>query len=107
LSLRERGGILFFTDHLEQTEDWADVLVVDIALSGPDSGCTWATWNSEIAGAIRDWDPVGSPPLRDVDDRTGHWRVRVPVPRNAAHILGEDAAVEITVDARTTLDRAR
>jgi pimeloyl-ACP methyl ester carboxylesterase len=107
LSLRERGGILFWTDHLEQTEDWADVLVVDIALNGPDSGCTWATWNSEIAGAIRDWDPAGTPPLRDVDERPGHWRVRVPVPRGAAHILGEGAAVEITVDGRATLDHER
>ncbi|MEE6272512.1 hypothetical protein V2J56_04015 [Georgenia sp. MJ206] len=107
ISLRERGGILFFTDHLEQTEDWADVLVVDIALSGPDSGCTWATWNSEIGGAIRDWDPAGTPPLRDVDDRPGHWRVRVPVPRGAAQILGDNATVEITVDGRATLDRSR
>jgi hypothetical protein len=105
ISLRERGGVLFFTDHLEQTEDWADVLVVDIAQGGPDSGATWATWNSEIGGAIRDWDPRGTAPLADADARPGHWKVRVPLPPGARPLLGRDAAVEITVDARGTLDQ--
>ena len=104
ISLRQHGGLLSFLDHLEQTADWLDTLVVDI---GADTGghlATWATWNSAIPGAIRDWDPASTAPLDDEDDRPGHWRVRVPVPANARELLGADAAVQIVVESRHTLD---
>ncbi len=106
LSLRQKGGFLSFLDHLEQTADWLDTLVVDIGADEAGRFVTWATWNSVIPGAIRDWNPAGTPALADEDDRPGHWRVRVPVPENARELLGPDAAVEIVVESRTTLDRA-
>ncbi|QTE28301.1 esterase/lipase family protein [Pengzhenrongella sicca] len=104
ISLRERGGLLSFLDHLEQTADWLDTLVVDIGADADGRFATWATWNSTIPGAIRDWDPVGTEPLHDQDDQPGRWRVLVPVPPGARELLGADAAVEIVVAARHTLD---
>jgi hypothetical protein len=106
VSLRERDGLLSFLDHLEQTADWSDTLVVDI---GPDAGGrygTWATWSSQILGALRDWDPTATDPLTDLDERPASWRVRVPVPEGSRELLGPDAAVEIVVAPRSTLDRA-
>jgi len=105
LSLRQRGGLLSFLDHLEQTADWLDTLVVDIRADGTERIAAWATWNSEIPGAIRDCDPTGTPGLADDDDRPGHWRARVPVPVPARVLLGQNAAVEIVVEVRHTLDR--
>ncbi|MBT2521163.1 hypothetical protein [Arthrobacter sp. ISL-28] len=32
LSIREEEGRFLFTDHLEQTEDWSDSLLVDIEI---------------------------------------------------------------------------
>jgi len=107
ISLRERGGLLSFLDHLEQTADWSDTLVVDIGRDGSEQVATWATWNSEIPGAIRDWNPIDTPALDDADGRPGHWRVLVPVPANARALLGANAAVEIVVEARHTLDQER
>lgn len=104
LSLRSRGSLLSFVDHLEQTADWADALVVDI---GPDAAgrwATWARWGSQVPGAVRDLDFAGQEPLQDCDGRRGYWRVEVPVPEGARTLLGERAAVEIRVSPRTTLD---
>lgn len=105
VSLRQRGGLLSFLDHLEQTADWSDTLVVDI---GPDAAgrcATWAAWSSQIPGALRDRDPAATEPLEDLDDRPGSWRVRLPVPAGSRELLGRDAAVEIVVTPRSTLDR--
>ena len=90
LSLRKKGGILTFLDHLEQTADWADVLVVDIAFEQGTTPQSWAVWNSSITTAIRDWvpDPAVDPPLQDQDTSAGHWLVRVPVPPAARKLLG-------------------
>ncbi|HSK26909.1 MAG TPA: hypothetical protein VK894_08380, partial [Jiangellales bacterium] len=97
ISLREKGGIFGFFDHLEQTADFDDTLVVDIA---PGDEATppraWATWNSVIPGAIRDWQPEGEP-LADTDATPGVWRGRVRVPPPARPILGEHAEVVLTV----------
>lgn len=108
LSLRSKGGLLSFLDHLEQAEDWADVLVVDIQLPPDGPPRTWARWGSELPGALRDWapDPERDAPLADEDAAPGVWRVRVPVPVGARGLLGADAAVTIAVAARATLDRS-
>jgi len=65
LSLRQRRGIFDFRDHLEQTADFDDVLVVDI---GADSQrlVAWAQWNSQLPVHLRDYQPSG-PPLVDED----------------------------------------
>ena len=101
LSVRERDGIFAFFDHLEQTADWEDTLVVDIepgdATSPPKA---YATWNSIIPGALRDWQPDGDP-LPDLAEARGVWRGRIPVPATARPILGENAAIVITVRGRS------
>ncbi|AEI12188.1 esterase/lipase family protein [Cellulomonas gilvus] len=106
MSLRSRGGLLSFLDHLEQAEDWADVLVVDIQEDGG-TRRTWARWGSELGGAIRDWapDPERDEALADDDPAPGAWRSRVPLPPAARALLGESAAVTIAVHGRATLDR--
>jgi hypothetical protein len=97
ISLRQKGGVFGFFDHLEQTADFDDTLVVDIA---PGDETTlpraWATWNSVIPGAIREWQPEGDP-LPDTDPASGTWRGSVRVPHSARPILGEDAEVVLTV----------
>jgi hypothetical protein len=100
LSLREKNGVFDFFDHLEQTADWDDTLVVDIQPGDGDSGPkAWVVWNSESLGALRDWNPTGAP-LGDEDPTTGVWRAAVRVPPAARPILGEDARIELTVRGR-------
>lgn len=100
ISLRERGGVFGFFDHLEQTADWEDTLVVDVEPGNETSPPrAFATWNSVIPGALRDWRPDGDP-LPDLADAPGVWRGRVRVPAAARPILGENAAIVLTVRGR-------
>ena len=100
LSIRERGGIFGFLNHLEQTADFDDTLVVDIAPGdGQSAPQAWATWNSEIPGPIRDWEPSGQP-LGDADVATGVWKGRIGIPPTARPILGPHAEVVLTVTTR-------
>ena len=98
LSLRERGGIFGFGDHIEQAADFDDVLVVDVE---PQDGIlrAWANWNSEIPGTLRDYKPSGDP-LSDQNPETGEWESRIPLPQNARDFLGQDAAVYLAARAR-------
>jgi pimeloyl-ACP methyl ester carboxylesterase len=94
LSLSERDRRFFWRDHLEQTTDFDDILVVDVAQN--ETGLAgWATWASTIEKPIRDYQPSGEPP-GDQDDRLGIWRVNVPLPPAGA-FLGQDAAVSLVV----------
>lgn len=95
LSLRERHGFLTFGDHLEQTPDLDDVLVVDVG-TPPENPGIWATWNSLIPGAVRDHVPDG-PPLGDEDPSDGTWVAHIPLPATAAPILGDAARIRLTV----------
>ncbi|MBD8058856.1 alpha/beta hydrolase [Cellulomonas sp. JH27-2] len=106
LSLRRRGGLLSFADHLEQTADWEDTLVVDIGPDATGRPATWGVWASSLPGAIRDWspDPAHDPPLVDTEPAPGHWRVNVPVPPAAHGLLGAAAGVTIEVVGRSTAD---
>ncbi|MQY10455.1 hypothetical protein SRB5_05630 [Streptomyces sp. RB5] len=97
LSVREHDGILGFGDHLEQTADFDDTLVVDIAPgSGTDKPRAWASWNSAIGGALRDWVPDGAP-LPDANPAPECWEGVVRVPATARPILGEGAAIRLRV----------
>jgi hypothetical protein len=63
LSLRvfklvERGGAFRFRDHLEQVPDWTDSLIVDVGSELGDGMQAWAAWNSEVAGANDELDPI-------------------------------------------------
>ncbi|MBA2417139.1 MAG: hypothetical protein H0V64_14890 [Geodermatophilaceae bacterium] len=102
LSLRQHEGLFSFLDHLEQTEDWQDILVVDI---GPaESGQlprAWATWNSTIPGALRSWTPNPQEELRDTAPTEADlWRGSIPLPPMAHQLLGERAAIQLTVTPR-------
>lgn len=102
ISVRQGSRGLVFGDHLEQIEDWADVLVIDIAPAS-DGGLpdAWAVWNSELSGTIRDWSPTASPPLTDQDpDRPEHWRGSVALPVAAHALLGVSARLQLTVTPR-------
>lgn len=107
LSLRRRGGLLSFVDHLEQTADWEDTLVVDIGADAAGAPATWGVWASSLPRAIRDWtpDPAADVPLADEEPAAGRWRVRVPLPAAATGLLGAGAAVTLEVAGRATADR--
>ncbi|MGR6967768.1 esterase/lipase family protein [Geodermatophilus sp. URMC 61] len=101
ISVRQSGGVFGFFDHLEQTADWEDTLVVDIEPGdGEAPPRAFAAWNSVIPGALRDWQPDKGP-LTDEEPEPGLWRGRIPVPVTARPILGQDAAVLLTVHGRT------
>ncbi|WP_209305434.1 alpha/beta hydrolase [Blastococcus sp. CT_GayMR20] len=101
LSIREKGGIFNFGDHLEQTADFDDTLVVDFAPGDGTRGPrVWATWNSVIPGAIRAWVPGEAFLIADTVEAPGRWRGNIPFPRTAAGILGKDATITLTVTGR-------
>ncbi|GAA4931368.1 alpha/beta fold hydrolase [Streptomyces coeruleoprunus] len=96
LSLRQGGRrILSFSDHLEQTADFDDILVIDVGTAAPGPG-VWAAWNSVIPGAIKDHEPRGRP-LGDEDPRSGLWTAHVPLPETAHPLLGADARIRLSV----------
>jgi len=102
LSVRQRDGLFSFLNHLEQTEDWQDILVVDIA-PGEDGQLprAWATWNSTIPMALRSWAPRPEQQLQDTAPQlTELWRGSIPLPPIAHQLLGEHARVQLTVTPR-------
>jgi len=102
ISVRERNGVFAFFDHLEQTEDWQDVLVVDIAPAIEQQlPRAWAAWNSDLAMAIRDWTPDDAAELNDTDTEPGRWRGEIRLPDIAHQLLGRDARLRLTVTKRT------
>ena len=98
LSLRQRRGIFDFRDHLEQTADFDDVLVVDIGAHAQEL-VAWAKWNSELPVQLRDYQPSG-PPLVDEDRAPGSWVTSVLLPAPAREFLGSRAAIRLTVQDR-------
>jgi hypothetical protein len=104
ISLRQRRGLLNFIDHLEQSEDWQDILVVDIAADQQQPQQAWATWNSAIPEAIRDWTPNAQTALADqASDTPNLWRSTIPLPQSAHRLLGRNAAIQLTVTPHRTL----
>ncbi|MCX4683590.1 alpha/beta hydrolase [Kitasatospora purpeofusca] len=93
--LKEHNGFFGFGDHLEQTADFADTLIVDVDTDSP-RPAAWAHWNSEVDGAIRDLHPTG-PPLPDEDPRAEGWLAHIPLPATTRPILGPDARIRLTV----------
>jgi len=101
LSVEQRDGLFSFLDHLEQTEDWQDTLIIDIAPG--DQGHipqAWATWNSTIPGALRSWIPSPEQKLVDHEGQPERWVGSVPLPRLAHPLLGDRARVQLTVTPR-------
>ena len=102
MSIREVDGHFFFDDHLEQTADWQDTLMIDIEPPhrerGPSSA--WAAWNSNIPTALRDWEPGDKDVLEDTDDTPNRWKGFVGVPELYRELLGSNAGITITVTPR-------
>lgn len=103
MSITERDGHFFFDDHLEQTEDWQDTLLVEI--EPPSEGRllprAWAAWNSTVRAAVRDWDPEDKDFLEDTDPAPEHWSGRIEVPEISRDLLGHNAGIRITVTPRS------
>ncbi|WP_411376279.1 esterase/lipase family protein [Arthrobacter sp. MPF02] len=102
MSIVEKQGRFFFEDHMEQTEDWQDTLVVDIE---PPSAkqplpTAWAAWNSTIPTALRDWIPDDRDRLLDRDGTANRWSGRIDVPALMKPLLGDNAGLQITVTPR-------
>jgi len=92
LSLREEGGMFRFGDHIEQTTDFDDTLVVDVGVNDA-ALVAWAAWASDIKVPLRDYEPHGEP-LTDQDPEPGVWVRKIPFPRSGA-FLGEQAALRL------------
>lgn len=102
MSITEKEGRFFFDDHMEQTEDWQDTLLVDI--EAPSAGRplpkAWAAWNSTIPTALRDWNPGHDDQLKDTDSAPERWQGRIDVPEFAKALLGVHAGIRLTVTPR-------
>ena len=109
--LDEHGGSFRFADHLEQVPDWSDSLIVDIGPGEAGAGLqAWLAWNSEVAGAISEFDPI-TEGLAEPDRHPvpliraeGQWQCRVDLPGEARKlpILGPAARLTITITDRDT-----
>ena len=106
LSLREHDGIFTFGDHIEQSADFDDMLVVDVEPPTADRPVpkAWASWASQIASPLRDYDPSEDAVLTDQDDTSGLWVTHVPLPSPSGSFLGDSAAVRLTVRSRRPAD---
>ena len=93
LSLREEGGFFRWGEHLEQTTDFDDTLVIDVKEAAPTISA-WATWASGLPGLVRDYAPAGAP-LTDTEPAPGVWVADVGLPTSGA-FLGPAAVVRLT-----------
>ncbi len=90
-------------DHLEQIADFDDILIIDVR-AAPGGLQTWASWNSEVKGLIKDLKPTGNPAdapvgtqLGDEDSAERSWVAHIKLPETAQKFLGEDARIRLTV----------
>ncbi|MET9828797.1 alpha/beta fold hydrolase [Streptomyces sp. NPDC006385] len=93
ISLRERRGILSLGDHLEQSADFSDTLVIDVGTPEAGPGI-WAAWNSDIEGAIRDHHVAGEPRV-DEDPTPNRWVAHLHLPTTAAPLVGRAARIRL------------
>lgn len=98
ISVRQKRGIFDFRDHLEQTADFDDWLVVDVGVAGG-SLAAWAAWVSELRVTLRDYTPTGAP-LTDEDATPRRWVKNIPLPATARRVFGPGAALRLTVRDR-------
>jgi pimeloyl-ACP methyl ester carboxylesterase len=103
MSITEKQGRFFFDDHMEQTEDWQDALLVDIEPPGDGRVLprAWAAWTSTIPTAIRDWNPGEEDFLTDMEDTPNFWRGHIGVPEFSKDLLGQNAGIRLTVTPRS------
>jgi pimeloyl-ACP methyl ester carboxylesterase len=92
-----------FSEHLEQVPDWADTAIFDIGPNDAGDGLqAWAAWNSEVNGAIDQFDPITPNPCPIAPTTDGRWQFRVPLPATARAlpILGPKATLLLTITDR-------
>ncbi|WP_369184360.1 esterase/lipase family protein [Streptomyces sp. Y1] len=97
--LTEEHGLLFWRDHLAQTADWDDTLIVDVGHEADDPKGElrlWAAWNSQVPVAIADRYPISDGPLAPDRDAT----LSVPLPPSAGRLLGADASLVLRPSVR-------
>ena len=96
ISLDQRGGIFGFGDHLEQIADWEDTLVVDVAAreDGLVEEVRWQ-WNSDLPGLIAEKDVLDN--KLDWQPGDDDWQPEIPLPAMGKRLLGDDAALALTV----------
>jgi hypothetical protein len=104
MAIREEGKTLSLEDHMEQTEEWVDTLMVDI--QPPDETHplpqAWGVWTSGLEKTLQEWNPSDSDSLEDLEkDRTDYWVGEIPVPVVARYLLGDSARIRITVTPRS------
>ena len=98
--LKEQDNFFDFSEHLEQVSDWADTAIFDVGPDDVGKGLrAWANWNTDIPGAIEDFDPTTSQPrqIRQLPD--GSWQFDLPLPAVARSlpILGQDSKLRMTI----------
>ncbi|MEV4538622.1 hypothetical protein AB0J82_33065 [Asanoa sp. NPDC049518] len=101
ISVRVRDGVFDFLDHLEQAEDWSDILLVDIAPDPTGRLRCWATWNGTSTTAIRFWEPGPDELVEDANPGAGVWQGEIPMPEVARKLLGASARLVLTVTPRS------
>ena len=92
LSLREEGGFFKWGEHIEQTTDFDDTLVIDVRVDDT-TPAAWAKWASSLGSLLRDYQPDGDP-LTDQESQPGVWVARISFPQSGA-FLGPEAAVRL------------
>lgn len=107
--LTEEHSRFVWGSHLEQVADWEDTLVVDVGRSDDKDASTlrtWIAWNSAVAGAIDEFDPItkGLPRKQQRDmtlTRQGDDRYcEIPLPKISRRIVGEAARIRLTISRR-------
>jgi hypothetical protein len=99
LSVRESGGIFHLGQHLEQTADFDDYLIIDLEPRKA-AFAVWAVWQSSLGHVLADYKPEGDP-LEDKDQRAGAWQASVRLPAQAMAKFGKNAAVHLAATRRT------
>jgi hypothetical protein len=101
LHLTETHHGFLWEHHLEQVADWEDTLIVDVGRRDNDSETAmraWIAWNSAIAGAIEDHDPVST----DDHPFDGNGvECDIALPPVVHPLLGEAARLRLTVSRRS------
>jgi hypothetical protein len=103
ISLEQRGGVFRFGQHLEQTADFDDTLVVDVFDRDSERPArAWARWGSQIPGSLREWRRGDDDELHSDEEATsgGLWRASVPLPDPAGRILGPEARLALAITTR-------
>lgn len=104
ISIRERNGIFWFADHVEQSADFDDMLVVDVeSAAGGGIPKAWAKWASNVPILLRTYEPEREP-LADEDPDAGEWQATASCPLQWVTFSVPDASVRLTVRSRRPAD---